>query len=212
MLEQAIQFLSDATIPMIWILIFSVFITYLENVFPPSPSDSVLVFIGTLVGMGKVGFFPLLIFSTLGSALGFATMFWLGLTYGNKVIESKRFKFISNEDLEKPRKWFAKYGYTIIFFNRFLSGTRAIISFFAGISKLKAILTITLATCSSLIWNFLLIYLGMEFGENWHIVVEYINRFGEIVIVVVTAILLFFVIRWLYQRYMKSKNDDPEKR
>ena len=208
MLEQAIQFLSDADLPVIWILAFSVLVTYTENIFPPSPSDSVVVFMGALVGFGKVDSVPLLIFSTIGSSLGFITMFWLGRAFGNRIIESKRFKFINEEDMIKPKKWFSKYGYTVIFFNRFLSGTRAVISFFAGISGLKILLTIILATASSLIWNFLLIYLGMTFGENWPIVVEYIDRFGTIIMIAVIAVVIFFAVRWWINR--KKENKETE--
>ncbi len=208
MLEQAIQFLSDTTLPVIWILLFSIVVTYIENVFPPSPSDSIIVFTGALVGMGKVGFIPLLIATTIGSTLGFITMYWLGFAFGNRIIESKRFKFITEKDMIKPKKWFLKYGYTVIIFNRFLSGTRAVISFFAGISKLKVSLTIILAAFSSLIWNFILIFLGMKFGENWYVVVEYIDRYGTITTIIVSVIIAFFVIRWLWLRKKEKSNSN----
>jgi membrane protein DedA with SNARE-associated domain len=208
MFEQAILFLSDATLPVIWILAFSVLVAYIENIFPPSPSDSIIVFTGVLVGIGKVGLIELLIATTIGSTLGFLTMFWLGWAFGNRVIESNRFKFINEEDMVKPKRWFAKYGYTVIIFNRFLSGTRAVISFFAGITKLKPTLTTILAAISSLIWNFLLIILGMKFGENWQIVVEYMDRYGTLVTVIVILIIAFFVIRWLWLRRREKNMSD----
>ena len=46
-------------------------IAYVENIFPPSPSDVLLVFAGTLIGIGTVGFVPSLLVATLGSTLGF---------------------------------------------------------------------------------------------------------------------------------------------
>jgi membrane protein DedA with SNARE-associated domain len=206
MFEQAIQFLSDATLPAIWILLFSLLVAYIENIFPPSPSDSVIVFTGVLVGMGKVGLIELLIASTIGSTLGFITMFWLGWAFGNRVIESNRFRFINQDDMVKPKKWFAKYGYTVIFFNRFLSGTRAVISFFAGISKLKPALTTILAMISSLIWNLLLIFLGMQFGENWQIVIEYMDQYGTIITIVFVVVIAFFIVRWLWIKRKEKEN------
>ena len=50
-------------------------IAYIENIFPPSPSDVLLVFAGTLIGLGTVGFVPALIVATLGSTLGFMTAY-----------------------------------------------------------------------------------------------------------------------------------------
>lgn len=205
MLEDAIRFLSDATLPVIAILLFGLFITFLENIFPPAPCDSIVVFIGALIGFGKVDLISTLIFTTIGSSIGFTLMYWMGWQFGTKIIESNRFSFISNEALEKPRKWFLKYGYIVIFINRFLSGTRAVISFFAGISKLNISKTIILATLSSLIWNFLLLYLGMKFGKHWEVVVEYMDEFGNYTIIVVVLIIIAILIKWLISRYKSKK-------
>lgn len=203
MLEIIIDFLNQAELPILIFLLSALAVTFIENIFPPSPSDTVLLFMGSFVGLGKVDFIPLLIFSTIGSILGFAIMFELGRKYGNRIIQSKKFKFITPESLEKPRLWFDKYGYWLIVGNRFLSGTRAVISFFAGISDLRFRLTLILSAASALVWNALLIFLGMEFGANWQLVDEYLSKFGTGITITTIAIILIFVVRWLYKRKKK---------
>lgn len=203
MLEIIINFLNHTELPLFLFLMSALLVTFTENIFPPSPSDTVIVFMGSFVGLGKVGFIPLLIFSTIGSILGFALMFELGRKYGNRIIQSKKFKFITPESLDKPRLWFDKYGYWLIVGNRFLSGTRAVISFFAGISDLKFRLTLILSAASALVWNALLIFLGMEFGENWQLVDEYLSKFGKGITIATIAIILIVIARWLYKRRKK---------
>lgn len=193
--KSIILFLLSDSFPIIWILLFTFFIAFLENVFPPSPSDVILVFLGTLVGMQKVNFFLILLFATCGSACGFSLMFWLGRKYGIRVIESGRLKFINKESIEKSRRWFNKWGYLIIVINRFLSGTRAVISFFAGLSYLKVFLTILLATISSLVWNSILILLGKFLGET--IAIKYMNWFAIATVVIVILFILIFIIKYL---------------
>ena len=196
MIEEIIRFLSSNSVPVAWIFLFSFFLPFLENIFPPSPSDTLLMFIGTFAGIGRVDFYYLLILSTIGSALGFALMFILGRTLGNRLIQSGKISFINEENLKKPRNWFNKYGYWLIVVNRFLSGTRAVISFFAGVSKLSILFTLILAIISSLLWNFLLLFVGMKLGNNWRVADHYISLYGEILLPVMVIIILFFIVRW----------------
>ena len=161
-------------------------------------------FLGTFIGIDKVDFLPMLIFSTIGSTLGFMTMFWFGRNIGHKIIEQRRFKFITPETIEKPRLWFDKYGYWVIVVNRFLSGTRAVISFLAGLSDLKYINSIIYCTISSIIWNFIILYLGMTFSENWREVDKFLDIYGKIVMVIIILVALYFVIRYFINKKKNS--------
>jgi membrane protein DedA with SNARE-associated domain len=206
MLQYFITLLSDATLPLIWILAFGVFITFLENIFPPAPCDSMLVFMGGLVSLGKVGFTELLIVTTLGSSLGFILMFYLGKLLGHRIIASNKIKFISEENLVKPRLWFNKYGYSIIVANRFLSGTRAVISFLAGMLEMKPTITIILSAISALVWNFILIYAGSLFGHNWKIIDEKISLYGYIIFPIMALIAVYFIVRYFIKRKKAVQN------
>jgi membrane protein DedA with SNARE-associated domain len=176
-----------------------------ENVFPPSPSDVVLVVGGSLVGTGAINFFLALTFATIGSILGFILMFYIGSTVDKKVIHSGRFKYIPVDAIEKVEIWFRKYGYYIIVANRFMPGTRAVISFFAGMSNLDPKRTITLCFVSALLWNTIMLYLGFVFGDNVATVDEYLTTYTNIVIVVTGIIILFFIVR-LFFRKRKAKS------
>ena len=75
-LQHAITWLQQ--LPPAGVLGLMFLIAYVENIFPPSPSDVLLVFAGTLIGLGTIGFPSSLLFSTLGSTLGFMTAYGLG--------------------------------------------------------------------------------------------------------------------------------------
>lgn len=188
-------------IPWYSILIFALFITFLENIFPPSPSDVLLLFMGTLIADSPhLSFINLSIASTTGSTIGFITMYYLGYKFENKIVESNKLKFISKESLAKPTLWFNKYGYFIIVANRFLSGTRAIISFFAGVSKLDIKKTTILSAISAYVWNSILIYLGVIFANNLDVVKEYINLYGKIVFPILILLIIVLFIKFLINR------------
>ena len=189
-----------ATFPPFWIYITLFFFAFIENIFPPSPSDIVTVIGGSLVGTGTINFLLALSFTTLGSILGFAVMFYIGATIDKKLIHSGRFRFIPVESLNKVEVWFRKYGYFIVVVNRFMPGTRAVISFFAGMSNLDPKRTITLCFVSALLWNAILLYLGFIFGDNVALVDQYLTTYQNIVIAVTAAGVLFFIIRIFFRK------------
>jgi len=189
-----------STFSPIWIYLTLFFFAFVENVFPPSPSDVVLVVGGSLVGTGAISFIFALTFATLGSILGFMLMFYIGSTVDRKVIQSGRFKFIPINTIDKVETWFRKYGYFVIVANRFMPGTRAVISFFAGISNLEPKKTIILCFVSALVWNAVMLYLGFIFGDNVEKVDQYLTAYSNIVIAVTVIVILFFVIRFFFRK------------
>ena len=189
-----------STFPPLWIYITLFLFAFVENVFPPSPSDLVLVVGGSLVGTGAINFFLALAFATLGSILGFILMFYIGSTVDKKVIHSGRFKYIPVDAIEKVETWFRKYGYFIIVANRFMPGTRAVISFFAGMSNLDTKRTITLCFVSALLWNTIMLYLGFIFGDNISTVDEYLTTYSHIVIAATAILILFFIVRLFFRK------------
>jgi membrane protein DedA with SNARE-associated domain len=201
MIEQFVEFLSQ--VPWYWVLLFAAFITMLENIFPPSPSDTILVFCGALVSFGSVDFIPLLLMATVGSVAGFLIMFILGEQFGKRIVESDKFRFINSRTLRKPRMWFRRYGYWLIVANRFLSGTRAVISFFAGLSKLSRTKTLILSALSALLWNSILIAAGSYLGSKWELAQYYMGLYGQIIIPFAVLLILFLAWRW----YQEIKED-----
>ncbi len=184
----------------LWIYITLFFFAFIENVFPPSPSDVVTVVGGSLIGTGSINFLFALAFSTLGSILGFILMFYIGSTIDKKIIHSSKIKFIPLESLDKVETWFRKYGYFVVVANRFMPGTRAVISFFAGISNLDPKKTVILCFISALLWNAVMLYLGFIFGDNVHAVDEYLTTYSNIVIAGTVVVILFFIVRIFFRK------------
>lgn len=175
-------------------------IPFIENIFPPSPSDLIVVLGGSLIVQGTIHFIPALIVTTIGSELGFLLLYYFGMQTDKKLVRKGKLKFIPIESLETAEKWFAKYGFFIILFNRFISGIRSIISFFAGLSELEFYRTLTLSTISALLWNIILLSLGIIFGENIALADNAMNTYSSIIFIVLTGMSLFFVIKFFWKK------------
>ena len=189
-----------STFPPLWIYVTLFFFAFIENVFPPSPSDLVVLIGGTLISTGVIHFIPTLILTTVGSLIGFMVLFYIGSAIDKKVIHSGKLKFIPIDAVDKVEAWFNKYGYWVILANRFLPGTRSVISFFSGLSHLKVEKTILLATISAFAWNAIILFLGIAFGDHVKVIDNYISTYSNIVIAVTVIIVLFFIIRNIIQK------------
>jgi membrane protein DedA with SNARE-associated domain len=199
-LEAFIHTLETLSPTLIYCSLFA--IAYIENVFPPSPSDVIVVFGGYLVGLGTIDFTLALVLTTIGSITGFMTMYKVGDWFGEAIIEKKRFTFLPLESIHKVEEWFRKYGYWIIVANRFMSGTRAVVSFFAGLSKLRLVRTTVLCGISALVWNWLMLFAGTLLGKNWNSIALYLSTYSQII----TRVIIFAFVVWgIRQLYIRNK-------
>lgn len=173
----------------------------IENLFPPSPSDMAIVFGGALVGIGHVSFAGVLLSATAGSALGFLIMYMIGKWFGRHILEQKKLRFLPLDAVRRVEEWFRKYGYWVVVGNRFLTGTRAVVSFFVGMSELDPVKTVVLSFVSALVWNAILVSAGYGLGSNWERIGFYISTYSQ----VVTGLILLAVMVFGVRAYMKTR-------
>lgn len=197
-LEAAINYLSHTQPAYLYLSLF--FFAYLENLFPPSPSDLVIAFVGSLVGAGRLNLAVAILCATAGSTAGFATMYYVGFLIGRRIIDSGRIRFLPLGRIKTVEGWFAKYGYGLVIANRFLSGTRAIISFFTGLSELPIRIVLPLCAASALLWNTILISGGWFLGHNWKRLEMYLEIYGTVVLVLLGCTALFFILKFFLKR------------
>jgi len=194
-------------LPSLSIYLFLGISAFVENVFPPVPGDTVTVFGAYLVGRGFVGFFGVYIATTIGSLVGFMTIYFLGLKLGRPFFEKPRVtKIFSLENLNKVEGYFNKYGLGVIAANRFLPGIRSIISIFGGIAKLKWWKVAIFALLSCSLWNGLLIYAGYLLGDNWKDIEFYLSRYNTIVLSIIGLLIIIFITYKAVNYYKNKKN------
>ena len=113
--------------------------------------------------------------------LGSLPWYYLGRLVNEKRLSNfldKKGKYlgISPSDLSKSKRWFDKYGVSLIFWGRLVPGIRTLISVPAGIELMPLRKFLLWTTFGSLIWVALLTYLGYLFGENYPIIQTYLDH------------------------------------
>ncbi len=200
-MDSALRWMVHLSPLVVYLLLFVS--SYMENIFPPIPGDTVVVIGAYLVGIGKLNIFFAFFVTTLGSIMGFMTLFFLSFVYGTSILEKKFFRNYGSS-IRKVELWFEKYGYGVILLNRFLSGARSVISIFAGISKLKPKKVFIYATISCGFWNFFLIYIGYKLGENWKVLIGFMKRYNKYSLIGFILILaIYFLVKILFKNNKK---------
>ncbi len=185
-------------------------IAFIENIFPPFPSDVLVVAAGSLVGLGHVDGLTLVVMTTLGSTAGFMAMYGIGVWIGGHILETGKVKFLPPDQVRKVEGWFRRYGYGVVVVNRFLAGTRAVVSFFAGVSRLPIGICIGLSFASALLWNFLLVQAGQALGANWERIILYLDAYGKTVTTIVVVGILAYIGYWAFGPRSRKESRGPK--
>ena len=205
MLDSLFHFIEQAP-P--WLVFLTVFLaSYVENIFPPIPGDTILIFGAYLVGRGNLSFSMAMATTLAGSVMGFVTLYVVGYKYGRGFMYSKTQTWFSPKSLERVERLFEKWGYGVVLINRFLAGLRSVIGLFSGIGKLNIWKVIVLSTISSFFWNGTLIWLGSSIGENWAQIGVYLKRYNTVVSIIIVTIIAGFLIH----RYVIVKDNLADK-
>ena len=161
-----------------------------ENIFPPIPSEVILLFGGFMTTYTNLSIPLMVIAATLGSLLGAIVLYYIGKILNKdrlkKIVSGKIGKVlrIKYEDIDKADEWFDTKGNKTVFFCRFIPIVRSLISIPAGMSEMPFHKFIILTTIGTTIWNTVLTILGSIMGENWTKVVQIMEEYSSITLII----------------------------
>ena len=182
----------------------------IENIFPPIPSEVILVFGGFMTTYTSLNIPIMILAATLGSLLGAIVLYYIG-----KIFNKERLKRIVNgkigkvlrlkaSDIEKADKWFDTKGNKTVFFCRFIPIVRSLISIPAGMSEMPMQKFLLYTISGSLIWNTVLIIVGSIVGDKWETIVGYLDNFSNIILIILVIIFVATMYYWFVIRKKKQ--------
>lgn len=181
----------------------------IENIFPPIPSEAVLLFGGFMTTYTNLNVVGMIIFATLGSLVGAIVLYYVGKILNKerlkKLVSGKVGKILrlKTEDIEKADKWFDEKGNKTVFFCRFIPIVRSLISIPAGMSEMPMPKFLIYTITGSTIWNTVLLVMGSIVGENWENMLSIFDQYSHITLIVLAII---FVIACVIFYNKKTNN------
>lgn len=174
---------------------------FLENLFPPIPSELIMPLAGFTVGQGKMEFVPAVLAGIIGTILGALPWYFAGKTLGEARLKSWADRYgkwltITGQDVEKSRAWFYRHGNQAVLWGRLVPGVRTLISIPAGLVQMPLANFLAYSTLGTAIWVSCLTYAGYILGDNYEQVDQYLGPVSKIVV----AVIVISFVLWLVQR------------
>lgn len=179
----------------------------IENVFPPIPSEVILLFGGFMATYSSMTIIGVIIASTLGSLLGAIILYYIGKILNKrklkKIIRGKTGKILrlTPKDIDNADKWFDTKGNKTVFFCRFIPLIRSLISIPAGMSEMPMKTFLIYTALGSAIWNTVLTIIGSIVGEKWPTIVKILDKYSNIVVIILILLISIIIITF----YKKKK-------
>ena len=176
---------------------------FLDNVFPPIPSEVIMPSAGFAASKGQLLLSGVIIAGSFGSLLAAALLYWVGRKIPNQSIFNwvdryGKYLFIKSEDVKKALDWFEKYGHRVVFFGRMIPAVRSLISIPAGMSHMPFWKFMLYSGVGTIIWTTFLACVGYYFGNNIELMQQIFSRVGYVIITIVLILVAYFF-------YKKSK-------
>jgi membrane protein DedA with SNARE-associated domain len=140
--------------------------TFIEGIFPPIPSDVVVIFCAVLAAKGSLHWMPLFLSAFLGGTLGALLVYWIGASRGRSFFLARPRPFLSPSRLLEMERHFQRFGNVILALNRAVIGGRSFGFLIAGLAGYRFKRVLAYGTPGIAAWYFLIIFLGSAFGER----------------------------------------------
>jgi membrane protein DedA with SNARE-associated domain len=177
---------------------------FLEVMFPPIPSEVVFPLVGFTAqskGLGLENAIGMAATGALGSTTGAVVIYFVSMKVGRAaIVRFGRRVRVSEQEIEKAEKWFAKYGSVAVFTARMVPGIREIISIPAGIGRMNFAKFVAYTFAGSLVWCVVLTLVGYYLGEAWSGFSEQASSAFTIVSIIVIAGIIAAIGVWYGRR------------
>jgi membrane protein DedA with SNARE-associated domain len=185
---------------------------FLENVFPPIPSELIMPLGGFTASQGKMTLPMVILAGTIGSVIGQLPLYYLGHCLGKQRLMRLADRYgkwlaVSAQDIHNSSSWFARHGSKAVLIGRLVPGVRSFISIPAGICGMNLPKFLLYSALGMGAWAGVLAYLGHLLGENYERVEKYMGPITYVVLGVIVIGAIAFIVK--RKRAQKTHADTP---
>lgn len=172
----------------------------LESIFPPIPSELVLLLSGFNVSEGNFNVVETVAFATVGSVVGAWVLYAVGRLIDESRLEALvagvgKWLGIKRKDVETGFRWFERHGTAVIFFGRLVPIVRSVVSIPAGAERMSMVRFTLWTALGSAVWNTVWICIGWGLGDRWQDAEKWGSWFQYVVAAVIVIGVVVLVAR-----------------
>ena len=186
------------------------FAMFLENVFPPIPSELIMPFGGFLAGQGTMSLGGVILAGVIGTYIWVLPFYliWYRL-HKEKLLKltARRggYLWISVEEIEQAFSAFNRYGNSFVLFGRFIPLFRTIISFPAGAVRMNFWIYTLYTLLWTTIWCTLLATIGYFLWDQWERVGSVMKEYEHIMLALIALGVVVYFWNKIHKKIKKKK-------
>ena len=146
---------------------------FLENVFPPIPSELIMPLAGFVAANGGASFWVMVAAGTAGSLAGALLWYWIGARLGPERLRRLaarhgRWLTVAPDDIDRASDWFGRRGRAAVLLGRLVPTVRTFVSVPAGIAGMPLAPFVGYTLAGTLLWTALLAGAGYLLRAQVH--------------------------------------------
>lgn len=143
-------------------------LAFIENLFPPAPSDVLIGLCVFIAAAGGGASLPVAFGSVLvGSVTGAAVTYAFGRRYGAGAVHARVEARGEARREARLERMYMRYGLIALFIARLLPGIRFLVPMVAGAFRINAAGALALIGAASALWYGVLTWLAFRVGDQW---------------------------------------------
>jgi membrane protein DedA with SNARE-associated domain len=171
---------------------------FLENVFPPIPSELIMPLAGFNAARGDMSLWLVILAGTVGSLAGAYLWYWIGKRIGHDRLcelsrKHGRWLSVSPQEFDRAAAWFDRHGGKAVLIGRLIPTVRTLISVPAGVQRMPLAVFLAYSTAGTAAWTALLALLGYWLEGSYDQVSAWLDPVSTGVVVLLVAIYLYRV-------------------
>lgn len=189
------------------------FIAFMENIFPPTPSEFLYPLAGKLAYDGDINLIAVMLAGAIGSMVGAFVFYHLGYYLGDERVRGfierygqlKLWRWHINiftvETYDRAMTLFEKHGNIIVMVARTLPLIHGVISIPAGVSRMNLSKFLFYSFIGALLWIVPTVLLGYFLGSQWDLILSLLDAYETFWYVVIGILIVYYLFsRWFSNR------------
>lgn len=170
-------------------------LTFLENLFPPIPSEIIIPLAGFVAARGDMQVWGVIVAGSFGSLVGALVWYEVGRRLGETRLRAwvdrhGKWLTLTARDVDRAQDWFRRHGRTSVLVGRMVPGVRTFVSLPAGFARMPMGAFLVYSAVGTIAWTAALTYAGVALRANYARVGDYVGVATNIVFAVLGIMLV----------------------
>lgn len=178
---------------------------FLENVFPPIPSELIMPLAGYLATRGDMNISVVIASGTVGSLLGTLPWYCVGRRLGHDGVRRLaashgRWLTMSPSDVDAASDRFKRHGNSSVLLGRLIPTVRTLISVPAGVANMPLGTFLLFSSIGTLVWTAALALAGYFLGQAYSVIQDFVDPVSTAVLIILVGYYIYRIVTFKKER------------